>query len=72
MRKNLISEDLLLKAFDLIKVDNNCSTSTIASLLGISRMTVHRAVVELKHRKWIKPKAERINNVVVYQITKKD
>jgi len=67
-----ISEYNILRVFDILKTDNNCSTVTISQVLGIGRATVHRAIVELKRRKWIKPKAERVNNIVEYVILKKD
>jgi DNA-binding IclR family transcriptional regulator len=67
-----ISETNLLRVFYKLKSDNNCSLETIQEVLELGRTTVHKAIVELKRRGWIRPKAERINNVVQYQIIKKD
>ena len=67
-----ISEQNLNKVFELLKSDNNCSLLTMCDILDLGRTTIHKAIVELKRRGWIRPKAERINNVVQYQIVKKD
>lgn len=67
-----ISETNLLRVFDILKSDNNCSLETMQDVLELGRTTVHKAIVELKRRGWIRPKAERVNNVVEYQIAKKD
>ena len=66
-----ISEVNLLRVFDILKSDNNCSLETMQQVLELGRTTVHKAIVELKRRGWIRPKAERINNVVQYTIIKK-
>lgn len=67
-----ISETNLVRVFDILKSDNNCSLETIQEVLELGRTTVHKAIVELKRRGWIRPKAERINNIVHYTIIKKD
>jgi len=70
-REYRVSEEKIIKIFDLLKSDNGASKETIAKILSIGVATVFRAVKELERRKWIKEKS-RIGIVVQYQITKKD
>ncbi len=67
-----VSEDTINRVFDLLKLYQNVSNIALGQALNISRISIFHAIRELKRRKWIKPKAERINNVVQYQITKKE
>lgn len=67
-----VSDKTISAVFQLIKSYNNATNTTIGNILGISRISVYHSIVELKRRKWIRPKAQRINNVVVYEILKKD
>lgn len=67
-----ISEERLTLILTEFKLNNNASMYFLAEKLKLSRTTIYRAIVELKRRGWIKPKAERVGNVVVYQIVKKD
>ncbi len=71
-KKIPIGKELLQSVLDLIKSDNTASKTTIADCLNISRMTVHRAISQLKQDKTIKAKAERIGIVEQYEILKKD
>lgn len=79
MQKVYISEKVIIEVYNCLKqrieAKENCpSVWDMCYLIEAahSYSSVQKALNELKRRKWIKPKTERINNVVQYEILKKD
>jgi len=65
-------EPNLNDVFELLKQNSSMSVVDISEKLNLARSTVHLCINELKRRRWIKPRGERINNITIYDIIKKD